>query len=65
MTFDFHYGKHHKTYINNLNNLIKGSEFENANLYDIIKSASGGTFNNVAQVYNHDFYWDCITPKGS
>lgn len=64
-TFDYHYGKHHQTYVNNLNNLIKGGEFENAELYDIIKKASGGLFNNAAQVYNHDFYWDCITPNGS
>lgn len=64
ITFDFHYGKHHQTYVNNLNNLTKGGEFENAELYDIIKKASGGVFNNAAQVYNHDFYWDCITPNG-
>lgn len=65
ITFDFHHGKHHQTYVNNLNNLIKGGEFENAGLYDIIKKSSGGIFNNAAQVYNHDFYWDCITPKSS
>ncbi len=64
-TFDFHYGKHHQTYINNLNTLIKGNEFENAELYDIIKKSSGGLFNNAAQVYNHDFYWDCIAPKAT
>ena len=64
ITFDFHYGKHHQTYVNNLNNLIKGGDYENAELYDIIKKSSGGVFNNAAQVYNHDFYWDCITPKG-
>lgn len=65
LTFDFHYGKHHQTYVNNLNNLTKGNEFENAELYDIIKKSSGGVFNNAAQVYNHDFYWDCIAPKSS
>ncbi len=65
LTFDFHYGKHHQTYINNLNNLIKDSEFANAELYDIIKKSSGGVFNNAAQVYNHDFYWDCIAPKAT
>lgn len=64
-TFDYHYAKHHQTYINNLNNLIKGSEFENKSLYDIVMNASGGMFNNAAQVYNHDFYWDCISPKAS
>lgn len=64
-TLDFHYGKHHQSYINNLNNLIKGGEFENMPLYDIIKKSSGAIFNNAAQVYNHDFYWDCITPNAS
>ena len=62
-TFEYHYGKHHSTYVTNLNNLIKGGEFENAELYDIIKKSSGGLFNNAAQVYNHDFYWDCISPS--
>lgn len=64
-TFSYHYGKHHQTYVNNLNNLIKNTEFENATLADIITQASGGLFNNAAQVYNHDFYWDCISPKAS
>lgn len=64
-TFDFHYGKHHQTYVTNLNNLIKGGEFENSSLYDIIKKSNGGLFNNAAQVYNHDFYWDCIAPNTS
>lgn len=62
-TFDYHYEKHHQTYINNLNNLIKGTEFENKSLYDIVLNSSGGIFNNAAQVYNHDFYWDCISPN--
>lgn len=61
--FYFHHGKHHQAYINNLNNLIKNTGFENAELYDIIKTANGGIFNNAAQIYNHDFYWDCITPN--
>lgn len=65
VTFDFHYGKHHRTYVNNLNNLIKGTDFEKADLYEIITKASGGLFNNAAQVYNHDFYWDCITPTAT
>ena len=64
-TFSYHYGKHHQTYVNNLNNLIKGTEFEKAALGDIVCKASGGIFNNAAQVYNHDFYWDCISPKAS
>lgn len=62
-TFDYHHEKHHQTYVNNLNNLIKGTEFENKSLYDIVMNASGGMFNNAAQIYNHDFYWDCINPK--
>lgn len=63
--FEYHYGKHHQTYINNLNNLIKGTGFEKAELGEIVLKASGGLFNNAAQVYNHDFYWDCISPKTS
>lgn len=61
-TFYFHHGKHHQNYINNLNNLIQNSRLENANLYDIIKQTNGALFNNAAQIYNHDFYWDCIAP---
>lgn len=64
-TFEYHYGKHHQTYINNLNNLIQGNEFENMHLLDIILKGSGGVFNNAAQVFNHDFYWDSIAPQGS
>ncbi|WP_455203816.1 superoxide dismutase [Fe] [Kaarinaea lacus] len=63
-TIDFHYGKHHQTYVTNLNNLIKGTEFENASLEDIIKKSSGGLFNNAAQVWNHTFYWNCLSPNG-
>lgn len=63
-TIDFHYGKHHKTYVDNLNKLIQGTEFENSSLEDIIKRASGGIFNNGAQVWNHTFYWNCLSPKG-
>ena len=65
VTFDFHYGKHHQTYVNNLNNLIKDTEFANSSLFDIIKQSNGGIFNNAAQVYNHDFYWDCIAPQST
>ncbi|MGV8893788.1 MAG: superoxide dismutase [Burkholderiaceae bacterium] len=64
-TLEYHYGKHHATYVTNLNNLIKGTEFENAPLEDIIRKASGGLFNNAAQVWNHSFYWNCLTPKAS
>jgi len=63
-TLEFHYGKHHAAYVTNLNNLIKGTEFENASLEDIIKKASGGIFNNAAQVWNHTFYWNSLAPKG-
>ncbi len=63
-TIDYHYGKHHQTYVNNLNNLIQGSEHESASLEDIIRSASGGLFNNAAQVWNHTFYWNCLSPAG-
>jgi len=63
-TLEFHYGKHHKTYVTNLNNLIKGTEFENASLEDIINKASDGLFNNAAQVWNHTFYWNCMSPTG-
>jgi Fe-Mn family superoxide dismutase len=62
-TLEFHYGKHHQAYVTNLNNLIKGTEFENASLEDIIRKASGGVFNNAAQVWNHSFYWNCLAPK--
>jgi Fe-Mn family superoxide dismutase len=63
-TLEFHYGKHHQAYVNNLNNLVPGSEFENASLEDIIQKASGGVFNNGAQVWNHTFYWHCLSPNG-
>ena len=63
-TIDYHYGKHHQAYVTNLNNQIKGTEFENADLETIIKKSSGGVFNNAAQVWNHTFYWNCLSPKG-
>ena len=63
-TLEYHYGKHHLAYVTNLNNLIKGTEFENSSLEDIIKKASGGVFNNAAQVWNHTFYWNCLSPTG-
>ena len=61
-TIDFHYGKHHQTYVTNLNNQIKGTEFEALALEDIIRKSSGGMFNNAAQVWNHTFYWNCLAP---
>jgi Fe-Mn family superoxide dismutase len=63
-TLEYHYGKHHQAYVTNLNNLIKGTEFESASLEDIIKKSSGGIFNNSAQVWNHTFYWHSLSPKG-
>ncbi|WP_211445050.1 superoxide dismutase [Collimonas humicola] len=61
-TLEFHYGKHHQTYVTNLNNLIPGTEFENASLEDIVKKSSGGIFNNAAQIWNHTFYWHSLSP---
>jgi Fe-Mn family superoxide dismutase len=63
-TISFHYGKHHQTYVTNLNNLIPGTEFESLSLEDIIMKSSGGVFNNAAQVWNHTFYWNCLSPNG-
>jgi Fe-Mn family superoxide dismutase len=63
-TLEYHYGKHHQAYVTNLNNLIKGTEFENASLEDIIRKSSGGLFNNSAQVWNHTFFWNCLSPQG-
>lgn len=64
-TIEFHYGKHHQTYVDNLNKLIIGTEFENSSLEDIVLKSSGGIFNNAAQVWNHTFYWNCLTPKSN
>jgi len=63
-TLEFHYGKHHQAYVTNLNNLIKGTEFENLALEDIVRKSSGGVFNNAAQIWNHTFYWNSLSPKG-
>lgn len=63
-TLEYHYGKHHQTYVTNLNNLIPNTEFEGKSLEEIIKKATGGVFNNAAQVWNHTFYWHCLSPKG-
>ena len=63
-TLEFHYGKHHQAYVTNLNNQIKGTEFENLDLEAIIRKAQGGMFNNAAQVWNHSFYWNCMKPNG-
>ena len=63
-TFEFHYGKHHQAYATNLNNLIKGTEFAESSLEDIVKKSSGGIFNNSAQVWNHTFFWNSMKPNG-
>ena len=63
-TLEYHYGKHHQTYVNNLNNQIKNTEFENMPLEEIVKKSSGGIFNNAAQDWNHTFYWNCMKPNG-
>ena len=64
-TLEYHYGKHHQTYVTNLNNLVPGTEFEGKSLEDIIMSSSGGMFNNAAQIWNHTFYWNCMGPAGN
>lgn len=63
-TLEYHYGKHHLAYVNNLNNLIPNTEFAQLSLEEIIQKSSGPIFNNAAQVWNHTFYWHCLTPKG-
>jgi len=64
-TIDYHYGKHHQAYVTNLNNLIKGTEYEALDLEAIIKKApAGGVFNNAAQVWNHTFFWNSMKPAG-
>jgi Fe-Mn family superoxide dismutase len=63
-TIDFHYGKHHQTYVTNLNNLVKGTEFADHGLDDIVRKSSGGIFNNAAQVWNHTFFWHSLKPSG-
>ncbi|MHB1588036.1 MAG: superoxide dismutase [Metallibacterium scheffleri] len=63
-TLDFHYGKHHQTYVTNTNNLIKDTEFAAMDLEQIVRKSSGGLFNNAAQVWNHSFYWQSLSPKG-
>ncbi|HXH64542.1 MAG TPA: superoxide dismutase [Fe] [Mariprofundaceae bacterium] len=63
-TLEYHYGKHHSTYVTNLNKLTEGTDNAGKSLEEIIKSASGGLFNNAAQVWNHTFYWNCLSPNG-
>ena len=63
-TLEFHYGKHHNAYVVKLNELVKGTPFENKTLEHVIKESTGGIFNNAAQIWNHTFYWHCLSPKG-
>lgn len=63
-TLEYHYGKHHQTYVTNLNKLVEGTEFENASLEDVIMKSDAGLFNNSAQVWNHTFYWNSMSPSG-
>ncbi|MGL5177392.1 MAG: superoxide dismutase [Fe], partial [Aeromonas veronii] len=62
-TLEYHHGKHHNTYVVNLNNLVPGTEFEGKSLEEIIKTSNGGIFNNAAQIWNHTFYWHCLSPN--
>jgi Fe-Mn family superoxide dismutase len=62
-TLEYHYGKHHQTYVTNLNNLVPGTEFEGLSLEELVLKTSGGLFNNAAQVWNHTFYWNCLAPN--
>ena len=63
-TLEYHYGKHHNSYVVNLNNLVPGTEFEGKSLEEIIQTSTGGVFNNAAQIWNHTFYWHCLAPNG-
>ena len=63
-TLDFHHGKHHQAYVTNLNNLVQGTPFQSMKLEDVIKESQGGIFNNAAQIWNHTFYWNSLSPKG-
>ena len=62
-TLEYHYGKHHKTYVDNLNKMIEGTEFADMPLEEIVRKSQGGMFNNAAQVWNHTFYWNCLSPN--
>ena len=63
-TLDYHHGKHHKAYVDNLNKMIEGTEFADMPLEEIVRKSQGGMFNNAAQVWNHTFYWNCLSPNG-
>ena len=63
-TLEFHHDKHHKAYVDKLNELQKGTEFENMELEDVIRKSSGGMYNQAAQIWNHTFFWNCMKPQG-
>jgi Fe-Mn family superoxide dismutase len=63
-TLEYHHGKHHKAYVDNLNKMIEGTDFADMNLEDVVRKATGGMFNNAAQAWNHTFYWNCLSPNG-
>ena len=63
-TLEYHYGKHHATYVTKLNGLVEGTDLESKDLEEIIKTSEGGVFNNAAQIWNHTFYWHCLSPNG-
>lgn len=63
-TLDYHHGKHHKAYVDKLNTLVPGTPFEGKSLEEVIKTSSGPVFNNAAQIWNHTFYWSCLSPNG-
>ncbi len=63
-TLEFHYGKHHKTYVDKLNGLAEGTDLAGKSLEDVVKTSEGGVFNNAAQIWNHTFYWHCLSPNG-
>ncbi len=63
-TLEYHYGKHHATYVTKLNGLVEGTDLESKSLEEIIKTSEGGVFNNAAQIWNHTFYWHCLSPNG-
>jgi len=63
-TLDYHYGKHHQTYVDKLNGMIEGTEHAGKSLEEIVRNSSGGLFNNAAQAWNHSFYWQCLSPNG-
>ena len=64
-TLEFHYGKHHMAYVNKLNTLVEGTEHANTSLEEIIQNAHGAIYNNAAQIWNHNFYWNSLSPNGT